>query len=158
VYRGGDVYDVYAPRPHFLYRWHDADGVLLYVGITATPERREAHHSRRAWWAHYAVTCTFDAEPCSHTRQEAEVLERAVIEQERPVFNLRRSTTPLDRVADYLVLRGSTEAAAWKTIALALRSGQADPRPRRTAKEIRPLGRVPSPAILFGGGGMRSDT
>jgi predicted GIY-YIG superfamily endonuclease len=153
------VYDVYAPRPHFLYRWHDADGVLLYVGITATPERREAHHSRRAWWAQYAVSCTFDPEPCSQTRQEAEVRERAVIQQERPVFNLRSSATPLDRVADYLVLQGHTEAAAWKTIALALRSGQADPRPRRTAKEIPTLGRVPRPALpLFGGGGMRSDS
>lgn len=36
--------------PHFVYRCFDADGRLLYVGLTKNPEQRLAGHRSQTLW------------------------------------------------------------------------------------------------------------
>lgn len=67
-----------------LYRHFDAQGVLLYVGITARPERRaEQHRARSRWWRFVGRSEVewFDSS------KEAAQAERDAIHAEEPVFN-----------------------------------------------------------------------
>jgi len=67
-----------------LYRFFDAEGVLLYVGLTYDLVQRFAQHSvERWWWGHWAtVTATrYDS------RAELEAAERKAIKSEKPLYN-----------------------------------------------------------------------
>jgi predicted GIY-YIG superfamily endonuclease len=71
--------------PTFLYRLYDADGVLLYVGITNNLATRMGRHSvEKSWWPEVAG---IRVEVCAN-RQEAEAAELAAIRDERPVWNV----------------------------------------------------------------------
>ena len=67
-----------------LYRHFDADGMLLYVGISKNPKRRMSEHSSRAAWfsqiAHVAVEWL-------DSRTAALLAERRAILSERPEHN-----------------------------------------------------------------------
>lgn len=70
--------------PATLYRFFDADGVLLYIGITERGAMRwEDHREEKHWWP--AVTsCTLEH---FESRLEVEAAERSAIKTERPRFN-----------------------------------------------------------------------
>jgi predicted GIY-YIG superfamily endonuclease len=72
-------------KPHVLYRAYDAQGVLLYIGITMNPGNRFAQHSEdKPWWADVAEIRV------EHFGSRKRVLaaERAAIQAERPRFNV----------------------------------------------------------------------
>jgi hypothetical protein len=74
-----------ATAPHALYRFYDAAGMLLYVGITVDPGARwRAHRDAKPWW-HQVANITI--EPYS---DRAAVLkaERAAIITEQPRHNV----------------------------------------------------------------------
>jgi hypothetical protein len=71
--------------PQTLYRFFDASGALLYVGITCDlPERVRRHRGEKAWWLDVAnITVQHYAD-----RQSVEEAEREAIERERPRWNV----------------------------------------------------------------------
>jgi predicted GIY-YIG superfamily endonuclease len=76
-------------KPHVLYRAYDAQGVLLYIGITMNPGNRFAQHSEdKPWWADVAEIRV------EHFGSRKRVLaaERAAIQAERPRFNVIHNT------------------------------------------------------------------
>lgn len=74
-----------------LYRFYDADDVLLYVGITDHPLHRMANHAAdQPWWS-YVVRATFDHCP---TRSAALAAEANAIRFERPLFNVQGNPHP----------------------------------------------------------------
>lgn len=77
-----------ADRPHTLYRFYDSAERLLYVGTTVNlPVRIQQHQAGKSWWAEVATTRT---EHYSDQRS-ARSAEQAVIESERPRYNLFRA-------------------------------------------------------------------
>jgi predicted GIY-YIG superfamily endonuclease len=82
--------------PHALYRFFDAGGQLLYVGISLDPGARwKQHRSDKPWWGEVA---TVTVEP-HETRAAVVQAERAAIIAEKPKYNVVHN-------------RGSSEAAA----------------------------------------------
>jgi hypothetical protein len=69
---------------HLLYRFFDAEGVLLYVGLTYDLVQRFSQHSvERWWWGQWAtVTATRYV-----SRAELEAAERKAIKSEKPLYN-----------------------------------------------------------------------
>lgn len=73
-----------SPERTALYRLYDADGHLLYVGITANPKARWSAHSRdKHWWPEVARKTIEWFE----TRTSAERIEKIEVEEERPRYN-----------------------------------------------------------------------
>lgn len=70
--------------PTALYRHFDADGVLLYVGITGNPKRRLYEHKCRSRWAEQIDRVTVKWMPDLATARDA---ERIAIAKEGPLFN-----------------------------------------------------------------------
>lgn len=68
-----------------LYRAFDADGRLLYVGITKNFAAREAQHRSTSAW--YGEVATWTREEFSH-RDDAVAAETAAIAAEHPVHNV----------------------------------------------------------------------
>ena len=71
--------------PSCLYRYYDAQGVLLYVGITKDPAARRRHHQLHSEWYPHA------GEPLIEwfeDRKSALKAERDAIRNEAPVFNV----------------------------------------------------------------------
>jgi predicted GIY-YIG superfamily endonuclease len=70
---------------HSLYRFYNAAGKLLYIGITGNPKTRFAdHRKKKLWWPEVAVR-----EICHYpTRTAVLAAERAAIKAERPVHNV----------------------------------------------------------------------
>jgi len=79
-----------------LYRFYDATGALLYIGITnSIPRRLGEHDERKPWFAH-SVRATFEHHP---SRAAALTAEKKAIKKERPKYNIvhnhgRRVTRP----------------------------------------------------------------
>lgn len=74
-----------AMRAHMLYRFYDADDVLLYVGMTMNPGQRWANHrDEKAWWADVATVRTqlFDS------REAVLEAETKAIQAEHPLHNV----------------------------------------------------------------------
>jgi predicted GIY-YIG superfamily endonuclease len=68
-----------------LYRYYDADGQLLYVGISLSAVARASQHrAEKGWWQDVA-RMTVEHLP---TRQAAEDAERSAIRAEKPVHNV----------------------------------------------------------------------
>ncbi|MGR3376782.1 MULTISPECIES: hypothetical protein [Roseobacteraceae] len=84
-------------NPTALYRYFDADGALLYVGITNQPEERDKAHWRKRWRAD-AVAVLYEFFP---DRGLAEVAEQCCIRHEGPLHNVRVLPGPL-QVSAYL--------------------------------------------------------
>ncbi|MEU4410701.1 GIY-YIG nuclease family protein [Streptosporangium sp. NPDC023963] len=71
--------------PHALYRFYDATGVLLYVGITADPGVRfKKHRGDKEWWTEVA-NIRIEKLP---TRAAVLDAERRAIREERPLWNV----------------------------------------------------------------------
>lgn len=81
-----------------LYRHYDADGALLYVGISDTPDKRLKQHQLHSAWAE-AVASThlvwFD------NRAAAEDAERAAIRTEAPAHNVLHRAEPRVRAGAF---------------------------------------------------------
>jgi hypothetical protein len=73
--------------PTHLYRHYDADGVLLYVGISTSAAGRLKGHGRNAKWFDRIAVITVDRYP---TRKKAEIAEDLAIAHEKPFYNIRR--------------------------------------------------------------------
>lgn len=74
---------------HTLYRFFDADGDLLYVGITCDPGSRFKQHRRgKSWWHEIA---RIELEQFS-SRVELEQAEREAIPKENPKYNIKLRT------------------------------------------------------------------
>lgn len=73
-------------RPHTLYRAFDAQGVLLYVGLTVDlASRISVHRSTQPWWPEVAGI-TSERHPDYATVRAAEL---AAIQSELPKYNLQ---------------------------------------------------------------------
>src|ERR1051325_1688955 len=70
--------------PCALYRHFDADGKLLYIGISDDPERRLRKHKGSSSWAPKIVRMTVE---WLNSRTEALAAEKAAILLEMPEFN-----------------------------------------------------------------------
>jgi predicted GIY-YIG superfamily endonuclease len=71
--------------PTSLYRLHDPQGHLLYVGIAGNPGRRFQQHARdKSWWGQVA-SVRLEHFP---TREAAAAAEIAAIKKERPMHNI----------------------------------------------------------------------
>lgn len=68
-----------------LYRFFDAEGQLLYVGITARNVDRMHNHARHKPWWHHVATATFQHFP---NRALALLAEAVAIRIEHPVHNV----------------------------------------------------------------------
>lgn len=79
---------------HALYRFYDATGALLYVGITADPGARWRKHAHDKPWWHQVAHITLEAHP---DRAAVLTAERAAIRRERPLHNIvhNRDAQPL---------------------------------------------------------------
>jgi predicted GIY-YIG superfamily endonuclease len=77
-----------------LYRFYDARGDLLYVGITNSPHHRFAQHRDGSdWWEHAASRRIHWYD----TRHEALRAEYVAIRRERPIFNRMHNRNRLAR-------------------------------------------------------------
>jgi predicted GIY-YIG superfamily endonuclease len=71
---------------YILYRFFSADEQLLYVGMTRNPARRfEKHSGDKSWWGEIA---RIEMQQFG-TIEELRAAERAAIEAEHPVHNIR---------------------------------------------------------------------
>lgn len=92
-----------------LYRHFDADGLLLYVGITNNPTRRLAEHKCRAIWRN-----EIDRVDVKWIGDRADALEAEAkaIREERPIFNggASKDYTPTgDALRDWMGSVGMTQ-------------------------------------------------
>ena len=79
---------------HALYRFHDADGALLYVGMTADPSARfRAHKKGKSWW-HEVSAVTVEKHP---TRAATLNAERLAIVTEKPLHNVCHNSSNPNR-------------------------------------------------------------
>ena len=69
---------------HFLYRYWDACGCLLYVGITGDFHSRDGSHERSSPWYYLATRHKVEELPSEPEAREAEL---TAIRSEHPVFN-----------------------------------------------------------------------
>jgi predicted GIY-YIG superfamily endonuclease len=77
-----------------VYRFFDAQDVLLYIGITEDPKSRFAsHEALKPWWGDVAR----HAIEWRETREEAAVAEIEAIQAERPAWNVVGSPCPPER-------------------------------------------------------------
>lgn len=76
-------------EPTSLYRFYDAAGTLLYVGISNNPARRwKQHADTKPWWSDVdRKTVEWLA-----SRAEAEAAEAEAIKAEKPLHNWRHAT------------------------------------------------------------------
>lgn len=80
-----------------LYRFFDADGALLYVGISEHPlVRLDMHTHTQPWWS-LVTSATFEQH---QTREDARAAELAAIRSEHPAFNVADNGDP--RLSDRL--------------------------------------------------------
>jgi hypothetical protein len=91
-----------------LYRHFDADGKLLYVGISLSALSRLAQHKDHSAWYKSIVNVTIQEFP---SREEALAAERRAILEEQPAHNIRRPKpeTPINKISK---LRGTAQEAS----------------------------------------------
>ena len=74
-----------------LYRHFDAEGRLLYVGVSLSTTVRLMGHKERSEWANRIATITIERFP---TRSAALQAERAAIKAEKPLHNIVHASKP----------------------------------------------------------------
>jgi predicted GIY-YIG superfamily endonuclease len=72
--------------PHILYRMFDADGDLLYIGMTNDIEFRLYMHANTKYWWRDVASISLNQDSAS--RRELEDAERAAIKAECPRYNV----------------------------------------------------------------------
>lgn len=99
------------PRRTALYRFYDADDVLLYIGISDHLATRHMSHVAESSWMEFAARSTIERHP---TRAEAADAEVAAIRAESPLFNSQHNDEPdaVRRLVDYLIKHGRTDLLA----------------------------------------------
>jgi len=83
---------LYVATVSHLYRFYDADKVLLYVGVTTNPMRRWAEHRNGPWWRSARFLAIEPVPPAERLQREQQA-----IESEHPRFNRMR---PFGRTAN----------------------------------------------------------
>ena len=76
----------------FLYRHLDAQGKLLYVGISFSAIYRLCQHKQHSLWFKDIASVTIEKFP---SRQEAAKMERKIIKEEKPPYNKIRSSAKM---------------------------------------------------------------
>lgn len=71
-----------------LYRYFDADGRLLYLGITNDPSRRDQAHKSKSKYTWYPLAASREVKWYA-TRSEAEAAETAALAAEQPPWNTK---------------------------------------------------------------------
>ena len=74
-------------RPTALYRHYDAEGTLLYVGISLNAAARLAQHREHATWYSQITSVTIEK---FDSRDEALAAETVAIRKESPRYNIRK--------------------------------------------------------------------
>ena len=92
-----------------LYRYFDADGRLLYVGIASHFPSRVEQHARYDWWEPKSASMTIEHFP---DRETAHAAELVAIRDERPRYN-RAGSPRHQRLTDYLRERRDRRAPVW---------------------------------------------
>ena len=96
---------------HALYRFHDADGALLYVGMTADPSARfKAHKKGKSWW-HEVSAVTVEKHP---TRAATLNAERLAIVTEKPLHNVCHNSGNPNRVVEPVEDVSPDQAVTWE--------------------------------------------
>ena len=97
--------------PTALYRYYDANDLLLYVGISERLLIRMGSHVEGSSWMDFAVRSIIERFP---SRDEALDAEEAAIKAERPLFNHQHNSTPeaRRRLVEYLVAHGRPDLLA----------------------------------------------
>jgi hypothetical protein len=94
-----------------MYRWFDADGVLVYVGISRHLHLRTRSHIKASDWMAFVASSTIErlTDPV-----EAAAAEEAAIKAERPIFNKVHNDTPQARrrAVEYLIQRDRLDLLA----------------------------------------------
>lgn len=85
-----------------LYRHFDADGNLLYVGISLSALKRLAQHSQSAQWYCQIARVSIEHFP---TREEALDAEALAIHRENPLHNISRPHPKPQRVGGWQAFR-----------------------------------------------------
>ncbi len=91
---------------HCLYRHFDADGVLLYVGISLSIGTRTSAHRRAAPW--FRDVARIEVQHFT-SRTDCALAERVAIQNEKPLHNRTRARVAMSdlvAVADALPPRG----------------------------------------------------
>lgn len=83
-------------EPTQLYRHYDADGNLLYIGISLSTVHRLGQHRKHAHWFRQITSITVEHFPSKVEATEAEAL---AISRESPRHNIRRPETFAVRLA-----------------------------------------------------------
>lgn len=78
-------------QQHVLYRFYDATGALLYIGITSNPGNRFQQHAQEKPWWHEVRGITLELYPDRASVLQAETL---AIHVEKPRFNKKRPSLP----------------------------------------------------------------
>lgn len=91
-----------------LYRWFDAEGRLLYVGISADMWARQGSHARKSTFIEFAVGSTIE---WFDSRAEAEAAELEAIGKEKPLFNVVGAdrVAAQEAVVNYLIDKDRTD-------------------------------------------------
>jgi excinuclease UvrABC nuclease subunit len=86
-----------------LYRHFNAEGVLLYVGISLRPFSRFKEHKTHSGWADQIANMAIEYFP---TRTEAMAAETKAVQEEEPLHNIRlRKPKPMVRIAKVVMER-----------------------------------------------------
>jgi DNA-binding NarL/FixJ family response regulator len=72
--------------PTVLYRCHDVEGDLLYVGVSMAPGQRISSHEREQGWWGLVATITVEEHA---TRDAALAAEAEAIRRQRPRYNVQ---------------------------------------------------------------------
>jgi len=91
-----------------LYRFYDAEGSLLYVGITKFFEPRLKQHYKNAEWFFDTTHVRLEH---YQTRQEVELAETRAIKTERPKYNIAKSLDKEVALDALATLRETRESA-----------------------------------------------
>lgn len=122
------------PGPVSLYRFRDANGELLYVGLTRSGQRRfRKHAEEKDWWP---LVTRVDVEHFP-TADEAVEAERAAIRAEHPRFNrqewrieIRPGEMSVDEAAEHMGI-------SRKSVFLAIHNGSLAVRAEKRGRRIQ---------------------
>lgn len=96
--------------PHWIYRWFDSDGTVIYIGMTCDPKARIRAHRNSADWIGWAARVEVQ-QPQIVGRRAAYAAESQAIRDEMPPFNRlpgRAGAGLVQRSIEYVTARGAT--------------------------------------------------